>query len=396
MIVNHKKGSRSIVKVKIGGNEYYSYLMEDKYIKKGSKKRVYGRTEEELKLKVREIKEQFDLLNPTKPIKSNSTFSDCIRGYIEENIISTTQKTILDNFIILCDLSNELGNKKLKEISESDISDFLMSLVYTKTPDKVEDIYNLFLLVIEYYKDDENTSKLFEKIDIKKIQMPSQEYILKCNRKNRKNTYPITEEQIIKFDNELLSKKKKNIKEYNYSSCIIAMILYLEYEDVDLNTILDIKWKDFDSDNDKYYVEIKENKYEVEEKLYKVFMDVKLFFLNKYLKGLGKDEVKNLYEIEKCDKEILKDFNDRYASATRTGKKVDLHYIQFALQDILYMCGLPNNVRLKAFKRSYIFVKHKKVDEYIKFVNSLNIDEKSKAKLLNYNELLKKDISIKG
>ena len=68
MIVNHKKGSRSIVKVKIGGNEYYSYLMEDKYIKKGSKKRVYGRTEEELKWKVREIKEQFDLLNPTKPI----------------------------------------------------------------------------------------------------------------------------------------------------------------------------------------------------------------------------------------------------------------------------------------------------------------------------------------
>lgn len=147
-----RKGTKQIRRVNTGTGEYYVYDLDADAF--GKRKRLYGKSEEEIREKIRQAQQEKQVRTSVYKPKTK-LLSEYILYYFRHAVGSIAFREIsrLTNLCEKVIFSNEI-NKSIDEISSEDINSFYDYLATKYASDNVKDIDNILRKVFEIAKNE--------------------------------------------------------------------------------------------------------------------------------------------------------------------------------------------------------------------------------------------------
>lgn len=326
-----RKGTKGIRKVFTGTNEYYVYDLDENIF--GKRKRLYAKTEGELKEKIEEAEQERNLsLALYKP--KTKILSDYVRYYFK-NAVGNIPSRDIKRLIILFERSvfeSEI-DKDIDTITEAELQNFYDDLIEKFPLESVKDIDRVLRKTFKLSNKEGLTS-----FDFKKIKLP------KNNVSSVNVSYILNPEE---FESMLSFCIADNCTRYGKNQ---LLIIFSMMTGLKLSSIKKLTPKDFD----------------LEKKL--VFTENRFFPLSEKCVLWLKQQVSNNF-ISLANDNIDDKINTenkfigitRYTSSENNpvfinsnGTSPTLQSVQSTISSIAKRCGLPKGITGKTLCKSYI------------------------------------------
>lgn len=331
-----RKGTKGIRKVSTGTNEYYVYDLDENVF--GKRKRLYAKTEGELKKKIKDAEHERDmLLSACKPKKN--ALADYVRYYFK-NAIGNIPSRKIRQLIILFErtvFGSEI-DRDISTIQEKNLQDFYDILIEKFPLESVKNIDAILRKTFELSNQEGITN-----FDFKQVTVPeknAQEVII---------NYILSPEE---FKNMLSFCIADNCTRYGKNELLIVFCMMTGLK---LSTIKTLTIKDFDLEKGTVYAEGKT--YYLSEKCVS------------WLEQQASDGAISLPVVTTDSENMDSENTDsdegigiaRYTYMQDTvvftnshGTSPTLQSIQSTLSAVTKRCGLPKGVTGKTLCKSYV------------------------------------------